>query len=90
VVNEHIGSVFLLNETEPFLVVKPFDCSVGHGDILLSLSCSKFSSGGCGGYKERVPCVPSEKNCAATVVTTPKLIDNHNTFGDESKVFIIF
>jgi hypothetical protein len=34
---EYIGSVFLLNETEPFLVVKPLNCSVGHCDILLSL-----------------------------------------------------
>jgi hypothetical protein len=34
--NEHIRTVFLLDESEPFLVVKPFYSSIGHDDILLS------------------------------------------------------
>jgi hypothetical protein len=46
-VNEHFGSLFLLYETETSAFVKPFIRSVGHGDILLSINCPKFSTGGC-------------------------------------------
>jgi len=34
--NEHIGSVFLLNETVAFFLVKPFNGAVGHSGVLLS------------------------------------------------------
>jgi hypothetical protein len=34
--NKHILSVFLLNESEPFMVIKPLNSSIGHDNILLS------------------------------------------------------
>jgi len=34
--NKHIRSVFLLNESEPFMVAKPLNSSIGHDNILLS------------------------------------------------------
>jgi hypothetical protein len=34
--DEYIRSVFLLNESESFLIVKPLYCSIGHDIILLS------------------------------------------------------
>src|SRR5210317_1956748 len=34
--NKHISSVFLLNESEPFMVIKPLNSSIGHDNILLS------------------------------------------------------
>ena len=34
--NKHIRSVFLLNESEPFMVIKPLNSSIGHDNILLS------------------------------------------------------
>jgi hypothetical protein len=40
--NEDIGSVFLLDEAETLFVIKPFNCSAGHGTILLSMIFSKF------------------------------------------------
>lgn len=36
VMHEYIRAIFLLNEAEPFLVVKPFYSSISHSYILLS------------------------------------------------------
>jgi hypothetical protein len=40
--NKHIRSVFLLDETEPFLVAKPFYGTIGHDNILLSFNLFKI------------------------------------------------
>jgi len=37
VVNEHIRSIFLLDEAESLVIVKPFNSSISHVSILLSL-----------------------------------------------------
>ena len=40
--NENIWSIFLLDKTKSFLVVKPFDDTFCHDDILLSMDYSGF------------------------------------------------
>jgi hypothetical protein len=41
-VNEHIGTVFLFDEAEPFGIAKPLNYSIGHSTILLSKYYQNF------------------------------------------------
>jgi hypothetical protein len=46
VVHKHIRAVFLLNETEAFLVIEPLYGTIAHRAILLSLKFSTSQTGG--------------------------------------------
>ena len=41
--NKHIRSVYLLNESEPFSIVKPLNSSIDHDHILLSKILNIFN-----------------------------------------------
>jgi hypothetical protein len=58
--NKHIRPVFPFNESEPFSVVKPFNGSIGHDNILLSKKFSMLQTGGCHFDKW---IAPAERNC---------------------------
>jgi hypothetical protein len=45
--NKQVRSVFLFDEPEAFTVIKPFNSSIGHIDILLSFKISTLLTGGC-------------------------------------------
>jgi hypothetical protein len=57
--NKYICSVFLLNESESFRVVKPFNRAISHDNILLSKKFSTLQAGGCHFDKW---IVPAERN----------------------------
>jgi len=45
--NKHIRSIFLLNKSEAFAVIKPLNNSISHDNILLSKKFSTSQTGGC-------------------------------------------
>jgi hypothetical protein len=53
--NKHIRTAFLLDESETFLVVEPLNRSIRHNNILLSYEFSRFLTGGCHIERELFP-----------------------------------